>query len=337
MTEDTGDLRLAVWGAGVMGERVAQTASRIPGLVVTSVIDRDINRALKVAQGVDASAAQNLNEALSKNGFDAVYIGLPNASHHDACVEAAIANLHVLVDKPLTSSLPTADDVLSHASASDRYWMMGFSSRFRAEWQSARNIVLSGQIGEPYFVSDTVIEAYHATPPWYFEQSAGGGTLWLQSHHVFDRWEWMLGREITELCAGILSPSGVAGVSADLSVSLTARFGPAVLGSSAMSFGVGYDSEPRVSFTLQATEGMVEIDLSRRLRVATHGGVVDQVFDNDWLYDELSTFLGGVRGHDHGQPGLEEGRRAVLLADAADRSAREQVWVKTSSEGWPGR
>ena len=322
------EVRMAVWGAGVMGERVARAAAALPGVRVAAVVDQEPGRAGRVAGAIGAAAVSTLADAAAE-GIDAVYIGLPNAAHRDACLEAAQHELHVLVDKPLTATVRDADDVLAAAAASERFWMMGFSYRFRAEWRRAREIVLGGGIGEPYFVCDDVIEAYRTTPSWYWDPAADGGTLNLQSHHVFDRWEWLLGADITHVSAQAMVP---AGAGADLAVTLIARFGSAVVGSSGISFGLGYDAPPRVSFTVQGTAGMIAIDETRKLSVATASGMVEEVHDrDDWLSAELAAFIAGVRGEQRDQPSLAAGRRAVELASAAARSSSDGRWVATES------
>lgn len=323
-------VRLAVWGAGGMGERVVRSAAALPGVEVTAVLDRDPARAEAVARTVGATASTSLSEA-AQVGVDAVYIGLPNAAHRDACLEAAALGLHVLVDKPLTTDLADADAVLRAAGATSAFWMMGFSTRFRGEWRRARELVQSGAIGDPYLVTDTVIEAYRTTPGWYWERAAGGGTLQLQSHHVFDRWEWLLGVDVAELSARVTRPAALGAGDAEVTVALQARLGDGVLGMSAMSFGLGYDAAPHLSLAVQGTRGLLELDtMARRLRVSTADGVDEQTFEHDdWLARELEHFVAGIRGEMLDQPTLAVGHRAVALADAAERSAATGRWVET--------
>lgn len=328
ITQRPANVRLAVWGAGVMGRRVAAAASELPGVEVVAIIDRDLARALEAAREVGALAAVSFEQARQGVEFDAVYIGLPNAAHRDACIAAAEHGVSVLADKPLTVDLDQADEVLAAAAASSGFWMMGFSFRFRGEWRRAREIIRSGEIGTPYFISDNVIEAYRRTPDWYWRQDAGGGTLNLQSHHVFDRWEWLLGASVTSLCVQTLLPESLANnADADLVAAMLARFGDQVLGSSAMSFGLRYDAQHRIALTVQGTEGMVEIDEGRRITVSTADGVWSEIIDDDWLAVQVEDFVAGVRGVDRGQPSLLEGRRAVRLADAARLSAARGTWV----------
>lgn len=322
-------VRLGVWGAGGMGERVVRAAAALPGVDVTAVLDRDPTRAAAVADAVGATAAVSLAEA-SQAGLDALYIGLPNAAHRDACLEAAALGLHVLVDKPLTTDVADADAVLRAAGATSAFWMMGFSTRFRGEWRRVRELVLAGAIGDPYLITDTVIEAYRTTPGWYWSREAGGGTLQLQSHHVFDRWEWLLGLDVAELSARVTRPLGLEG-DTEVTVALQARLGDGVLGMSAMSFGRGYDAAPHLSLVVQGTRGMIEVDtMARRLRASMAHGVVEESFvDDDWLARELEHFVAGIRGEMLDQPTLAVGHRAVVLADAAERSAATGRWVET--------
>ncbi len=328
MSESLRELRIAVWGAGGMGERVARSAARLPGVVVSAIIDLDIGRARVVAGAVGGLPYDSVAKACADARIDAIYIGLPNAAHRDACLDVAQRGLHVLIDKPLTTTVVDADEVMQAAASSPGFWMMGFSSRFRSEWRRARQIVREGGIGQPYFVSDNVIEAYSSTPGWYWNPTAGGGVLNLQSHHVFDRWEWLLGEHVTALSAQRLTPSGF---DTDLSVTLNARMGPSIAGSSAMSFGVGYNSIPRISFTVQGTQGMIEIDETRRISFATEDGIVEEMHDgDDWLSSELADFVAGARGSLIGQPTLANGRRAVELAAAAALSSSSGgSWIVT--------
>lgn len=323
-------VRVGVWGAGGMGERVARAASALRGVEVVAVLDRDPARAEAVARAVGATAFVALADAADA-GLDAVYVGVPNAAHRAACLEAARLGLHVLVEKPLTTSLADADAVLQAAEATSTFWMVGFSSRFRAEWRRARELVLDGAIGEPYLITDTVIEAYRTTPGWYWSRDAGGGTLQLQSHHVFDRWEWLLGGEIAELSARVTRPAALeGGGDTEVSVALQARLDSGALGMSAMSFGLGYDAMPHLSLVVQGTRGMLELDGRRRLTVSTSHGVAEEEHAlDDWLARELEHFVAGIRGEMLDQPTLTVGHRAVVLAGAAERSAATGRWVDT--------
>ncbi|GAB2822425.1 hypothetical protein GCM10027022_11090 [Alpinimonas psychrophila] len=316
------DVQLAVWGAGAMGGRVARAATKLSGVAVTAIIDSNYERAVAVASAVGAAPFRSLAEA---EEVEAIYIGLPNAAHYEACLEAASRGLHVLIDKPLTVTLGEADQVVTAAIESRRYWMMGFSYRFRGEWRRARDIVKTGGIGEPYFVSDNVIEAYESTPDWYWNAEAGGGILRLQSHHVFDRWEWVLGRSVKAVSARTFVP---ADRDTDLAATLSVEFNSGMIGASALSFGVGYNAPPRVAFTIQGTHGSIELDESRRLLVSTQSGTTHELFDDDWLLTEIADFVAGLRGEDRGQPSIEAGRRSVQLAEAAGRSASESHWVE---------
>lgn len=320
-------VRLAVWGAGIMGERVAKCASLLPGVVVSAVIDVDERRARQVAAAVSARRFDTLQEACADIAIDAVYISLPNALHQHACIDAARQGLHVLIEKPLTTTVQAADKVARAAASSGRFWMVGFSYRFRAEWQRAREIVHSGVIGEPYFVSDNVFEALRTTPAWYWQAEAGGGTMSLQSHHVFDRWEWLLRSHVTELSAQTVSP---AGAEVDYAVSITADLGPSLTATSALSLSLGYDAPLQATFTIQGTLGKIHLDETRRLTVVTEAGITEEDHsDDDWLASELSAFMAGVRGDSCGQPSLEAGTRAVQLAEAAMTSTSRRNWVST--------
>ncbi|MBO9522396.1 MAG: Gfo/Idh/MocA family oxidoreductase [Nocardioidaceae bacterium] len=316
-------IRLGVVGAGIMGRRVGAVAAASPRFEPVAVADSDPGRARALGSELGAASYGSVRELCAAGGLDAVYVGLPHRLHLEACLAAAEAGLHVLVDKPLCTTVAEADAIRDAAATSDRVWMVGFSYRYRAEWQLAQALVSTGALGRPYFASDTSVEAYAATPGWYWEE--GGGALHLQSHHSFDRLAWILGSRPAEIACRVVRPPG----SADVSAQIAARYESGVQAGIALSFGRSYDAAPRSLFVVQAERGMLEIDERRVLRVTTAEGTVEEDHGtDDWLRRELAAFAAAVDGSGAGYPGLAEGRAAVLAAAAAGEAAEQDRWVR---------
>ncbi|RNL62533.1 gfo/Idh/MocA family oxidoreductase [Nocardioides marmoriginsengisoli] len=317
-------IRLGVLGAGIMGRRVAAAAVGTGRFEVVAVADADRVRAESLAGEYGASAHGGVADLCAVPDLDAVYVGLPHALHLEACAAAAAAGVHVLVDKPLCTTAAEADRIGALAAASDRVWMVGFSYRYRAEWQRAQQIIAGGELGLPYFVLDTAIEAYVSTPGWYWDAAAGGGTIQLQSHHSFDRIAWLIDSDATGVSCRIVRPPGSAEVSAQIS----ATYRSGLVAGISLSFGRTYDAVPRTLFVLQAERGMLEIDEDRTLRVTTADGVLTESHaDDDWLGHELGAFAGAVDGDGFPFPGIAAGRAALQCALAAERAATSDSWM----------
>jgi predicted dehydrogenase len=317
-------IRLGVLGAGIMGQRVAQAARDSGRFTVTAVADVDPARADALAAQFGATAFPDADRLLAGMPVDAVYIGLPHHLHLPACLAAGVADVHVLVDKPLCNTLREAEQIQAVAKASGRAWVVGFSYRFRSEWRRAQEVIASGEIGEPYFVVDVITEAAESLPGWYWDAASGGGILQLQAHHSFDRIGWLVGREPTRLAASTVgSPGGVAR-SAQVSVDYP---GPVAAGIS-LSFGLGYAAPPATLCVVHAEDGLVQLDADRTLRIVTPAGRrLERHTRDDWLGRELHAFADAIDGRADGVPTVEDGIRALRCAVLAERAAALGTWV----------
>ncbi|MDI1290293.1 MAG: Gfo/Idh/MocA family oxidoreductase, partial [bacterium] len=130
-------VRLGLLGAGAMGQRVAHAATSSGRFDIVSIADSNQSLASALASEYGATAYDDVGTLCAAGDLDGVYVGLPHHLHASACVAAADADLHVLIDKPLCNTLAEADLIRDSASASTRTWMVGFSYRYRAEWRRA--------------------------------------------------------------------------------------------------------------------------------------------------------------------------------------------------------
>lgn len=317
-------IRLGILGAGIMGERIAASALATGRFSVAAVADADLTRAEALAAQYGARPYGGIGELYTAGAIDAVYIGLPHHLHLEACLGAAGADVHALIDKPLCNTLDEGAQITAAASGSPRVWMMGLSYRFRPEWRRIAGIIASGAIGRSYFVSDVVIEAYASTPAWYWEGASGGGVIQLQTHHIYDRLHWVLGTLPHRVsCSVIMLATG-----APQSAQITAEYPGGVLAGSSLSFGLTYDAlTPRTLFVIQAEKGMIQLDQTRTLRVVTADGITEENYDgDDWLRREVDEFGQAIEGTLTSYPGLGDGMAALRAAVATTRAAASHGW-----------
>ncbi|MBO4205269.1 Gfo/Idh/MocA family protein [Micromonospora echinofusca] len=312
-------LRLGIIGAGIMGARVADTAGGLPGVAVTAVADPRREQAARVAAGCGAAAFDDYPDLLRSGLVDAVYVGLPHRWHTAACVAAAAHGVHVLIDKPLCTTVPEAEQIVTARDRSGVTLMVGFSYRFRAEWIRARQAVADGLIGTPEYVSDVIAEADPDTPAWYWAADEGGGIVQLQAHHCFDRLAWLVGSPLTEITCRTVGPAGGAPTAATLSGVLASG---AVVGIG-LSFGRTHRADARTLCLVQGSAGQLHLDQTRTLTVRTaEAERVESYADDDWLTRQLAAFVDACAGSGGPVPTAEDGHYAVRCAVAAEESAR---------------
>ena len=311
-------IRLGVIGSGIMGDQVARTAAALDQFVVTAIAEADPGRRVALASDLGAAMFADAGELAAAGLADAVYVGVPHHLHLAACMRATGAGLHGLMDKPLCNTDAEAGQIEAAVRESGTTWMVGFSYRFRAEWQRARELVMEGQIGDPVAVTDVIAEAAAHTPGWYWEPASGGGVLQLQAHHCFDRIAWLTGRAVREVSCQLYAPPSSAATAAHI----VARLGGGAVAGISLTFGTRYAAPVRALFIVQGTEGQIEITGDRCLTVQTADGVTSADYSgDDWLSRELSAFAHAANGCEPPAPTVADGRAALRCALAADRSA----------------
>ena len=130
MLTDRPPVRLAVIGAGVMGANHARVASRIAGVELVAIVDLDEDRCTKLADAIGAPHAASIESLIAANGVDAVVVATPTPFHHAVASICLDAGLHVLVEKPIASTVEEAEDLDVRAKRSGVVLTVGHVERF---------------------------------------------------------------------------------------------------------------------------------------------------------------------------------------------------------------
>ncbi len=142
-------LGAAVIGLGMMGQRHARVWAELPATRLVSVYDIVEERTGEVARELGCDAARSLEEALTAADVDLVSVCTDDQSHLEACVTAAEAGKHVLVEKPLATTLEDCDAIIAACEAAGVKLMTGHICRFEPRYVRCRDAVTAGEIGEP--------------------------------------------------------------------------------------------------------------------------------------------------------------------------------------------
>ena len=130
------DLRFGVIGVGRLGGAHARILGEIPDVDLVGVHDSDPDRAREVAQTVGTRHFGQSDELFS--AVDAVIVAVTTSAHHPVTKAALEAGCHVLVEKPLTSSLEEADDLVDLAEARGLFLGVGHVERFNPAIRACR-------------------------------------------------------------------------------------------------------------------------------------------------------------------------------------------------------
>ena len=122
------EIRTAVIGVGYLGKFHAQKYSKLKNSKLLAVVDKELNCAQEVATEVGCKAYTDYRELLGK--VDAVSIVVPTDLHYEIAADFLKHQAHVLVEKPITTTVKQADQLIELAQTNNSVLQVGHLERF---------------------------------------------------------------------------------------------------------------------------------------------------------------------------------------------------------------
>jgi len=188
--------RIGVIGAGSLGYHHVRLLRDMPNVAFAGFYDIDATRAATVQSDLGATAAPSLTALLDR--VDAVTVVVPTSAHHAVAKQALSRGVHVLIEKPITTTLDEADDLLAIARATKALVQTGHVERFNRAIRAALP-----HIAEPRFVESNRLAPFNP------RGSDVAVVLDLMIHDI-DLVRTLVGGHVTELAAAgvpVLTPS----------------------------------------------------------------------------------------------------------------------------------
>ena len=144
-------LRWGIIGASTIGrEWMVPAINAQPDSKVAAVASSDAKRAASYAAELDIPAAYSLvDELLADPAVDVVYISSTNQWHEPQTLAAAAAGKHVLCEKPLALTLPSARAMVEACRAANVVMGTNHHLRNAAAHRTVRELIANGAIGRP--------------------------------------------------------------------------------------------------------------------------------------------------------------------------------------------
>jgi len=195
-------LRIGIIGAGQAGERHAIGFSTVDEATVVGIADIAADRAQAVAQRFNARTFTDWRALLDEH-LDILVVALPHSMHVAPTEAAAERGVHVLMEKPIATTLDDARRILDVCEKAGVKLTISFVHRFRAEVQIVQRWLRAGQLGAPQLARETMNGQRGDHLPRWVEQRdvAGGGALMYSAIHGVDRLRWLLDSEVVSVSA----------------------------------------------------------------------------------------------------------------------------------------
>jgi predicted dehydrogenase len=127
-------MKVGVIGVGYLGKFHAQKYAAIAGVELVGVADLDSVAAESVAKANNCAAFSDYRQLLKE--VDAVSVVVPTSKHHEVALDCIEAGVDMLMEKPITTTLEEADDIIDRAAERGLILQVGHLERFNPAVQA---------------------------------------------------------------------------------------------------------------------------------------------------------------------------------------------------------
>ena len=262
-------LNVAILGAGQAGSRHITGFAGIENVRITAVADANSDLARREADRCRATHFQDWQDALEASPApDAVVVALPHHLHAEAACMAAGRGLHVLMEKPMGSTLAEGQRIEETCDAAGVVLMVCFVHRFRDEAIMAKAWIEAGHIGEPVNCLETIASPRGSHLGVWVNSLAlsGGGALLYTGVHAVDRLLWLVDSPVDNVHAATRTLTTASQVEEAVAALLTFDNGAmatfSVTGPTYSAGGTEWRSE------IYGTEGVIRIRARQSVEIA---------------------------------------------------------------------
>jgi len=321
-------LRVGLIGTGRIGVVHAKSVASTPGVQLAVVADVFLEGAEKTAAEFGGRATSDPYSVFDKSKIDAVIVASPTATHIDL-IEAAIdSGIPVMCEKPIDLDISRVDSLREKAAASTVPIVLGFNRRFDPHFNSVHKKFTAGEIGK---LEQLILISRDPAPATNEYLAVSGGIFRDMTIHDFDMARFFVPNIVS------VTANGFNHFSKDIkdmddfdgtSVTLRGQNDELISITNSRHAIFGFDQR------LEAfgDKGMLRVENVTDTTVRYFGKdavEVKEPYQNFFLQRymdsyrlEWMAFIAKIKGQVTDSPTFEDGRAALVLANAAVESAR---------------
>jgi myo-inositol 2-dehydrogenase/D-chiro-inositol 1-dehydrogenase len=332
-------INVGIIGLGRIGKIHAENiAYSIPQARLKAVADLKMTPATEAwvkNLGV-ASVLTDPAALLADKGIEAVLICTSTDTHADFVVQAARAGKHIFCEKPVDLTVAKVRAALDAVQSAGVKMQVGFNRRFDHNFRRIRELVDSGEVGEPHLIR---ISSRDPAPPPPEYVAVSGGIFLDMTIHDFDMARFQMGSEVVEVHAdGAVLIDTAIGKAGDVDTAVvTLRFASGALGVIDNSRKAIYGYDQRVEVFGSKGSAAAENDTSNTVKLSNELGVTgDKPLYffleryKDAFVEEMRAFFDAVAGGKPTPVTGEDGLQNLRVGLAAKLSLAERRRVQLS-------
>jgi myo-inositol 2-dehydrogenase/D-chiro-inositol 1-dehydrogenase len=327
-------LRFGLLGTGRIGQVHAANIAANPDTELAWIADPFVDGAHALAEKFGGQVSASADEVFAPGAVDAVLVASPTPTHVGLISRAVAAGIPVFCEKPIDLDIDRVDALAPTIASAGVPVALGFNRRFDPAFAEVRKRVAAGEIGE--LEQLTIISRDPAAPPADYV-GISGGIFRDMTIHDFDMARFFAPDIVEVSASGSTTFDPGARQHGDFDTAVTvlkAASGAIITILNSRHSAVGYDQRLEAfggAGSLQvANAGTSLVSLSTATAVEARPPYQDFFLERyaAAYAAELAEFVKLVRGEASTSPTYSDGRAALILANAAQRSAEEGVVVR---------
>lgn len=197
--------RAGVVGTGFVGLIHIETLRRLSNVEVAAIADPI--SAEQTAQKMNVPLAYtNYKEMIDRAQLDVVHICTPNNTHFEIVMYALEHGLHVVCEKPMTTTVAQAEQIVQKMKETGLTVALNFHNRFYPMTHHMHQVIKDGALGDVFSITGTYTQdwlLYETNYSWRLSAEESGKTRVVADigSHWMDLVEFVSGQKITHVCA----------------------------------------------------------------------------------------------------------------------------------------
>lgn len=188
-------MNAGVIGVGNMGKHHARNYAEIPGVNLAAVSDIEPKIGQPIAKRFNCRYYRDYRELLKKEKLDLVTIAVPTKLHKKVALDSIARGLHILIEKPIASTVRDAKEVVGRAKQKGIKFTVGHIERFNPAVLKLKEMVDKGKLGK---ITSIVTRRIGPMPP----QIKDANVVIDIGVHDIDMMNWFYGKLPNSVVAG---------------------------------------------------------------------------------------------------------------------------------------
>ncbi len=186
-------MNIGVIGLGYWGPNIVRNFRAHPEIEKIYCFDLDFERAKKVMSSYNVECQKSYNEILNDPGIDAIAVVTPIETHFSIAKEAMLNGKHVLVEKPMTSTVEEAIELYELSEQLNKILMVDHTFLYAEPVIKLKKLYDSGELGDIYYYDSVRINL------GLFQRKAN--VIWDLAPHDFSIMQYILNKRPLSLIA----------------------------------------------------------------------------------------------------------------------------------------